>query len=435
MLVPTSRSTPDRVAVEAEAPAAVGRAEQAPVGELGEDEGDGVGLLVVAQALEGDRAERDVLVGQRPVDAGGAGQPVGVGIVVLGEEAVVARHREVEVGIEAVAQADRADRRQGAAQRLVVLERVRRGEDARDVEAAVGEAGPVLALEQHAAFGGDEGGDGHVGRGAEGAVVGQLEAQAEDARGEEARHQNAARPLDPGLGNAQPRHVADRDAEELEAGVLEVDAPRHGVVGDARGAQRPGRRRVLGADGAGARHRAVERRVAVAAADLHRRHLQLSGDQEPRARDQAVGQVGGQRRCVGDEHAAGRVGQHQRSLGADLVGRLVVDDPPRPEHPALVEHLHVAGGGEQPGLAVVADLVGDQARRQVLAARSLGGHEGEEAGEDEARDAGTAHPQPSSRCRSRLTASRIAATGGVQAATTSGMLPLLPSDSAKSLRK
>ena len=98
---------------------------------------------------------------------------------------------------------------------------------------------PVLALEQHAALGGDEGGDGHVGRGAEHAVVGQLEAEAEDARAEEARRQNAARPLDPGLGNAQPRHVADRHAEELEAGVLEVDAPRHvsSVTREARSAQ------------------------------------------------------------------------------------------------------------------------------------------------------------------------------------------------------
>ena len=84
-----------------------------------------------------------------------------------------------------------------------------------------------------------------------------------------------------------------------------------------------------------------------------------------------------------------------------------------------------------------------QARGRDGCGRSRGGcllgadgsrHGGD--GEEEPGEGGSppAH-QPSSRCRRRPTASRIAATGGVQAATSSGIWPRPPSDSAKSLRK
>ena len=118
----------------------------------------------------------------------------------------------------------------------------------------------------------------------------------------------------------------------------------------------------------------VERRVAPAGApDLGRGELQLSVDEQARAGDQAVGQIGRERGGVGKDHAPGGVGQHQRTFGADLVGGLVVDDPVRPKHPALIEHLDVAGGDEKPGVAVVGHLVGDEGGRQVLAERRSGG--------------------------------------------------------------
>ena len=421
----------ERLQVDAEAAADQRRLDQPAVVEHREGEGHGRGVLVVAQALEADGAELDVLVGAGARDADEAGQPVGVGIVVLLQEAVVARDLEVEVGDEALRQPEGAVGEDRAAARVAV-EAVVEGDDAPEVEAAVGEAAAVLALEQHAAARGHERRHRGVGRGAEGAVVGQLEAEAVDVGLREARHQHAARPLDAGLGDREPRQVADRQAEDLDAGVLEVDPALDGVAGDARGADRPGRGRVAGADRAGAGDHPVERGVALAAApDLGGGELQLAGDQQPRARDQPLGQVGGQRGGVGEQDAALGVGQHDRAFGADLVGGLVVGDARGAQHPALVEHLDVAAGDEAAGLAVVADLVGDEARRQRLRRRRRAASASASARPRVARRAS----HPSSRCSRSDTASRIAATGGVQAATSSGIWPRPPSDSAKSLRK
>ena len=310
------------------------------------------------------------------------------------------------------------------------------GDDAPEVEAAGREAAAVLALEQDAAARGHERRDGGVRRRAEDAVVGQLEAEAVDVGLRKARDQHAAGARHPRLGDRQPRQVGDRQSEDLDTRILEVEAALGGVAGDARGADRPGRGRVLGADRAGAGDHPVEARVAVAAAPhLGRGELQLAGDQQPRPGNQALGEVGRQGGRVGEQDSALGVGQHDRTLGADLVVRLVVGDACGAQHPALVEHLDVAAGDEAAGLAVVADLVGDEARRQRLALALLrggGDGEGQREGEAEGR---AARAHPSSRCRSSETASRIAATGGVQAATSNGIWPRPPSDSAKSLRK
>ncbi len=180
--------------------------------------------------------------------------------------------------------------------------------------------------------------------------------------------------LDPRLGNAHAGQERHRQPEELQAGVLEVDAPLHLVLGHARGAQRPGGSGVLGADGAGAGDGLVERRIAPAAApDLGGGELHLAVEEEPRAGDQPLGQVGSQRRRVRDQDAAGRVGQHELALGADLVPGLVVDDPVGAQHPAVIEHLDVARGGELPCLAIVGHLVGNQADGEILPARDARG--------------------------------------------------------------
>ena len=286
---------------------------------------------------------------------------------------------------------------------------------------------------QHAALRRHERRDGGVGRGSEHPVVGQLEAEAVDVGLREAGHQHPARALDPGLGDRQPRRPADRQAEDLDAGVLEVEPALLGVAGDARGADRPGRGRVAGADRAGAGDHPVEGGVALAAPPrLDRGELQPSGDQQPRARDQPLGHVRGQGGGVGEQHPAVGIGQHDRALGTDLVRRLVVGDARGAEHAALVEHLDVAARDEQAGLAVVGDRVGGEARRQLGLRPRRRRRQRQRQREDQAR---TAHSHPSSRCRSSEIASRIAATGGVQAATSSGIWPRPPSDSAKSLRK
>ena len=56
MLPPTSRRMPSELASSPIRPPMPGRVEQPAVGELREDEGDGVGRLVLVQALEGDRS-------------------------------------------------------------------------------------------------------------------------------------------------------------------------------------------------------------------------------------------------------------------------------------------------------------------------------------------------------------------------------------------
>ena len=147
--------------------------------------------------------------------------------------------------------------------------------------------------------------------------------------------------------------------------------------------------------------------------------------------------IRGQGGALRHEHAAGRVGQEELALGADFVAVFVEDDPVRAQHAALVEDLDVAGGGQDAGLAVVGDLVGDQARGRDGCDRSdrrsggrLLGADGSRHGGDGEEEPGEGGSppghQPSSRCRRRPTARRIAATGGVQAATMRGIWPRPP---------
>ena len=120
-------------------------------------------------------------------------------------------------------------------------------------------------------------------------------------------------------------------------------------------------------------------------------------------------------------------------------GDLLLTDPAggvlMAESAALTPDLDVAGGGEDARLAVVGHLVGDEARRHLLGALGADRRRDGGGGEQEACETGPPPHQPSSRCRSRLMARRIAATGGVHAATRSGIWPRPPRDSAKSLRK
>ena len=208
-------------------PAVLARvAAQAAVEELRQHEGHVHRLVDVGQALEGDGAEADELVGAGAADAGEARELVGVGIVELGEEAVVGGGGEVEVEGEVARQGELARGVEGAAAEAAALaEAVVDGEDAPEVEAAAGEALAVLALDERRAAGGDEGGERRVGRGAEDAVVGGLDAEAVDVGRQEPRLEEARGPLHPGGGDREPRQEADGHAEELEAGVLEVDAP------------------------------------------------------------------------------------------------------------------------------------------------------------------------------------------------------------------
>ena len=199
-----------------------------------------------------------------------------------------------------------------------------------------------------APVGGQERRERRVGGGAEHAVVGQLEAEAVDVGLLELRHQHPARALDPGLGDAEPRQVADRQPEDLDPRVLEIDAPRLGVLGDARGADRPGRRGVLGADGAGAGDGAVERGVAPAASGAPRRRRAAAGRRSAAARPRSAprpGPASAPRRRRAARRPAGSVMVSGPSARISL-GALVVDDARGAQHPALVEHLDVARRGQ-----------------------------------------------------------------------------------------
>ena len=132
-------------------PPIAGRLDEPAVGELGQDEGDVLVVVVLEQALEGDGAELEVVVGAGAAHAGDAGQQVGVGIVELAAGSC-RRWRQLrsKSTTKPLREREGADGAEGAAAGAAaeVVEAVVERDDAPEVEAAVGEAAAVLAFDQ-----------------------------------------------------------------------------------------------------------------------------------------------------------------------------------------------------------------------------------------------------------------------------------------------
>ena len=200
--------------------------------------------------------------------------------------------------------------------------------------------------------------------------------------------------------------------------LFEVDLPFLRIVDDAGGADFPEWRRTSCADAAARGDDLGQGRVALSgASDLDGRKLELSVQDKAGAAQDSGAHVAVERRFVGEQdRAAIGFGQADRPLHRELTRPAVEDDTAGSETAAFVEYLDRALGDERP---VAFDL--NPVRHQAGHLRRRGDGPEQQHQKDETQQA-----HPSSRCSSRPSGSRIAATGGPHAASRTGICPFSP---------
>jgi hypothetical protein len=192
-----------RIQIETEASTAQGFLEHSPVVEIRQNEGDGIAVFVFAERLESDETQAELVLVAGTPNGRLARELVGVRIVELPEEILVAGDIDVEVTGEAPADLEVPGGRQRTATRGVP-ESVIESEHPLQIETARGEAASVFAFEQRAPVRGQEGCEGRIAIRAAHVIVWQLDPRAEDLGPDELGHQKAACTLNCRIGDAQP---------------------------------------------------------------------------------------------------------------------------------------------------------------------------------------------------------------------------------------
>ncbi len=191
--------------------------------------------------------------------------------------------------------------------------------------------------------------------------IGDLDADAGPVGAGDAGHQEAGGLADGRIRRPEARHVGERDAEHLEAAILEIDGALGFPVDDALGLDRPGRRlRLVGPAGiAGRVGRPLENGgVAVLARHFGRADEAAVRRLDVQRADEALRELlvelhvlrmGDDARRLGDAHIAG---------GAHAARPLVVGDDVGLDGAAVVIDLDAAAGRDPAALLLVDHLPG-----------------------------------------------------------------------------
>ncbi len=173
------------------------------------------------QALIGARVETRVGALAEALKVDLAGQQVGDAAAKLevGQVGGGAGAIEVEAVAPFVVQRELALGENGALQRAIVL-----GGRAVDCHRAAVEDAAIGAVQRRAGFGGDLRRDGEIGLLVDHPVIRDRHERPEGARIANDRHQKAAGALHRRVGVGEIRHVQNRDAVEIEHGVVVLDA-------------------------------------------------------------------------------------------------------------------------------------------------------------------------------------------------------------------
>ena len=230
----------------------------------------------------------------------------------------------------------------------------------------------------------------------QGEVVWGLDGQPENAVLAEGRHQDAGAALDRRIRVGEVGRVEDRDAGQLEEGVVIDDVLGGLVVNDASRRDLPERRRGrVRAKRAWREHRPVEYRAIASGPSAALRRDQRVVDQ-PRAQlcGDALPKVAAQGDAVGEQRVAGGLEQGHVAFGLHYVGVAVVAQRVREQAPLAAGDLHVAGCRDHVFLDVVVDPVGDQQHlplAQIEGATRRGSDQEPYQNSDDARDLPAGH--------------------------------------------
>jgi hypothetical protein len=234
--------------------------------------------------------------------------------------------------------------------------------DARGPERQVAflEALPILRAQQRTLFRGDARRDREVVIGREREVVRRFDAEAVGRARRYDRHQEAGLALHAGIGRGEIGEVRQRDAEELDPGVLEVHHLVGLVVNDADRLDLPQRRleRIVLAGFAGGVDATREHRVVGAGAFGARgRHPRVVDRLEAQRIDEAVAEVVGEIELLAVADLAVGFGEPRVAFGMQALGALVVDHLVGFDRRAVVVDLDVAGRRHEIVGVVIANLV------------------------------------------------------------------------------
>jgi hypothetical protein len=173
--------------------------------------------------------------------------------------------------------------------------------------------------------------------------------------------QEAALALHGRIGRGEIRQVRQRNAKELQLGVLEVKHLVELVVDDAHPLDLPQRRllRIVLARRASRVDAVLEHRVVAAGAiGAGCRHAGSIGGIDAQRIDEAVAVVVAQIQDIGIGDLAVHVGHADVAFGMQPLGLLIVDDLVRLDAGAVVEQLHVADSRYPRVVVVVIHLIG-----------------------------------------------------------------------------
>ena len=193
-------------------------------------------------------------------------------------------------------------------------------------------------------------------------------------------HQPAGHPVRRGA-DAEHREQRQVDAEQLKPPALEADAVVGGVVDHPRRGDAPARpARAAGRRGhrAGRVNRIFERGDVAGANSARRGDPAAAFEHDQQIFDRPVAQAVGEHDILADQLVALRSDQDDIALGSDLAALAVPNDLVGGQIIAFARHAHLAGRGDEVGVAVVSDLVGAEAddlvgRRAPVEAPGRGG--------------------------------------------------------------
>jgi len=401
-----------------------GRGEAAQEQHVAEDRGPQLLLEVRAGHLEIDRLRPEEAVPSAAQQGDGAVEALLVGVVVVVEVVLVRGEFDVEAQPVVLREPEIA-RAEEIAPRFPLAQRVAR-DRAVEPQPPRPEGLPVAALERQR-LGRDEGCQEQIPALVDGDEVGQLDAEAEPVGAREARREEPGRALERGIGQAQIGQVEDGHAHHLEARILEIDLSLELIVDDPAGADLPQRHRRGRADLAGGGDDLGKLGVAPAhPVDLGRRELELPVEHQPGRAQQPLAQVARQRARIGEDDDILALAQRDGPVDPERAGLGVVDDAARGQPRLALQRLDGARGDE-PALGVDLHPVGHEGGGLGLLRPRVRPGDHAEGQRERERPA----PHPSSRCSRSPSESRIAATGGAQAASGTGICPVSPRICAK----